>query len=312
MSSRVRIAVRGLAWALPVLLLPASCSDRGNHDCVETPGYCLHSQVCDSETRQCERKCTEHPPRLCPEGTSCDYATGSCRRWCKSDGRTTETTCEDGADDDCDGLTDCADPDCDRFSCGSGCFCGNRTRREVLCNDGKDNNDDGLIDCADPHCVGVLCRASSGPCDVEERCLAGEDTCPANAFAPATTVCRPAAGPCDVEEHCSGSSAECGVDLLATSDQVCRPAAGPCDAPDRCSGSAAACGADQPLADDSSCGTGCVCRAGAANESTCDDLVDNDGDGSADCADVSNCPEGTTCKRSDGSAGTCQANQSCG
>jgi hypothetical protein len=34
-------------------------------------------------------------------------------------GQTKETTCGDGADNDCDGLSDCADPDCLRVQCGA-------------------------------------------------------------------------------------------------------------------------------------------------------------------------------------------------
>ena len=34
-------------------------------------------------------------------------------------GQTNETTCGDGADNDCDGLSDCADPDCLRAQCGA-------------------------------------------------------------------------------------------------------------------------------------------------------------------------------------------------
>src|SRR5688500_10400900 len=31
-----------------------------------------------------------------------------------------EATCGDGKDDDCDGYTDCLDPDCDAKTCGNG------------------------------------------------------------------------------------------------------------------------------------------------------------------------------------------------
>jgi hypothetical protein len=44
----------------------------------------------------------------------------------------TETTCDDGIDNDCDGLTDCADVDC----CNEG-----------ICFTGIDNDGDGIADC---------------------------------------------------------------------------------------------------------------------------------------------------------------------
>jgi hypothetical protein len=50
--------------------------------------------------------------------------------------------CEDGLDNDCDGLIDGADPDC----------CTATEDPEVTCDDGLDNDCDGLIDGADPDC----------------------------------------------------------------------------------------------------------------------------------------------------------------
>jgi hypothetical protein len=53
-----------------------------------------------------------------------------------------EIECADGVDDDYDGLTDCADPDC-------------ATESEAClgCDDGIDNDGNGLADCADPDCA---------------------------------------------------------------------------------------------------------------------------------------------------------------
>jgi hypothetical protein len=52
-------------------------------------------------------------------------------------------TCGDGRDDDCDGLLDCADPDCAGAIAESG----------VSCNDGRDNDCDGSPDCEDADCL---------------------------------------------------------------------------------------------------------------------------------------------------------------
>ena len=53
---------------------------------------------------------------------------------------TVESFCEDGIDDDHNGLTDCADPECFSPACNE------------ICSDGWDNDSDGDVDCADADC----------------------------------------------------------------------------------------------------------------------------------------------------------------
>jgi len=64
--------------------------------------------------------------------------------------------CTNGKDDNCNGLSDCADP---------GCF-GDPAcvkRGQEVCNNGIDDDDDGLVDCADPDCARSLaCRPAMG------------------------------------------------------------------------------------------------------------------------------------------------------
>ncbi len=68
----------------------------------------------------------------------------------------TELTCDDGLDNDVDGLLDCDDPDCAAV-----------TTCVENCTDGVDNDNDGLADCSDPSCNGdVACcplATTSGP-----------------------------------------------------------------------------------------------------------------------------------------------------
>ncbi|MFD0932355.1 hypothetical protein ACFQ0R_07050 [Psychroflexus salinarum] len=67
----------------------------------------------------------------------CDDMSCSSNRFCF------ESNCDDGIDNDEDGFTDCEDLDCEDF-------------QECLierCIDGVDNDGDGLIDCEDPDCV---------------------------------------------------------------------------------------------------------------------------------------------------------------
>ena len=71
----------------------------------------------------------------------------------------TESVCDDGLDDDVDGLTDCLDPEC-----------GGRPECLEICDDGLDNNADGLFDCMDPAC------AAEAHC--EATCAVAELTSP--------------------------------------------------------------------------------------------------------------------------------------
>jgi hypothetical protein len=54
-----------------------------------------------------------------------------------------EAVCNDGFDNDGDGFSDCADPDCDDSD----------QCTELVCDDGVDNDADGVKDCADPDCI---------------------------------------------------------------------------------------------------------------------------------------------------------------
>jgi hypothetical protein len=57
-----------------------------------------------------------------------------------------EVSCNDGQDNDCDGLTDGDDPDCQQ--------CVPDEAQEVSCFDGNDNDCNGSTDCADANCDG--------------------------------------------------------------------------------------------------------------------------------------------------------------
>ena len=55
--------------------------------------------------------------------------------------------CDNGIDDDCNGLTDCYDPACQSLPI---CI----DKKTEICNNGIDDNGNGLIDCKDPECYG--------------------------------------------------------------------------------------------------------------------------------------------------------------
>ncbi|MEM9834494.1 MAG: hypothetical protein AAF944_27960, partial [Bacteroidota bacterium] len=72
-----------------------------------------------------------------------------------------ETNCNNGIDDDGDGLVDCFDNDCIGI--------GTCLNVESNCTDGLDNDGDGLPDCLDSDCKGTSF------CPVETNCNNGID-----------------------------------------------------------------------------------------------------------------------------------------
>ena len=69
-----------------------------------------------------------------------------------------DATCDDGADNDGNGYTDCAD-----FGCQNSCevtVCGSENGEEA-CSDGIDNDGDGRVDCEDANCR--TCTQACGP-----------------------------------------------------------------------------------------------------------------------------------------------------
>lgn len=108
----------------------------------------------------------------CATGFTCDG--GACVMGCTAT-QTTETSCTNGVDDDCDGLADCADSDC----AGRACADDAKACTRDVCQGGV---------CAHPmQDAGVICRASMGGCDVAEACTGASTTCPADVFGTACT-----------------------------------------------------------------------------------------------------------------------------
>ena len=109
-----------------------------------------------------------------------------------------------------------------------------------ICNDGKDNNCNNLTDCADsscssdPVCVTQVC--GNGIVEGTEQCDPPGECCGANCtFKTNSTVCREAAGVCDVAEYCSGSGAACPADAKAPLSTPCDDGSY-CSETDHCDG----------------------------------------------------------------------------
>lgn len=86
--------------------------------------------------------------------------------------------CNNGIDDDEDGLTDCEDPDCKGIGCCG--LTGMAEDSDGLCSDGCDNDQNGYTDCKDYSCsknakVMVCKSAEKVDEDTPERCSDGVD-----------------------------------------------------------------------------------------------------------------------------------------
>jgi hypothetical protein len=215
--------------------------------------------------------------------------------------------CDDGIDNDGDGLADGGDPECPPPIPGE------------VCGDGADNDGDGAADCADSECF------FRPPCPPSEICGDGIDNerdgdadcddgdCKSHPFCLAREDCHDGADndndgladcedrdcggipPCPVIERCADLRDDDGDGLVD------------CDDPD-CLGSPF-CGSFEFCADgQDNNGDGLAdcedpqCAAGPAcvDPEDCDDGVDDDGDGRVDCEDsqcagVGGCPGTERC-----------------
>ncbi len=255
---------------------------------------------------------------------------GTCGGEVKPTAENTAAACTNGLDDDCDGLTDCADPDCSGQKCGAGnlltcsaaaCKCvvagGTAETAEVTCGDGKDNDCDGKIDCADPDCAtGVACGSNG------LKCAAQACACSGNGGAAQATETSCADGfdnDCDglidcLDSNCTGQACGAGNGRTCVSSAcTCSGNGGVAQATETSCGDGKDNDCDgkidcaDPDCGGLSCGTNsktchaavCTCLASgaapAATETVCNDGLDNNCDGKTDCADTTACATGTAC-----------------
>lgn len=202
--------------------------------CVE--GLCRSPST--TVTGTCATNCSETRSLCC--GTSCvDPATdsrncGACGKACGlgavcAGGTCIKETCDNGADDNLDGLIDCQDGIAcpNGTTCRTGACCHGACALEAspaLCSDGLDNDCDGQTDCADTGCLGQPCASGKvclGPGSCASGCFiedqprltgAARENAPCFACLPSasTTAWSPvtrgqASGSCQDQHRCDGS-----------------------------------------------------------------------------------------------------------
>ena len=143
------------------------------------------------------------------DGASCDAMGRVCRSLtctCPG-GQTRETACGDGADNDCDGLRDCADPDCLRAQCGAST---NQRCCGTTCVD-TETDPKNCQGCGTACAPGQMCRRISDSFGVRGTCTcANDDTqCARDTF----TVCR--------TNNPDGLNNLCACDVLGPSSPAC-------------------------------------------------------------------------------------------
>ena len=236
----------------------------------------------------------------CGDGT-CNGAEDTCS--CPGDcgePPTSETSCSDGIDNDCDGDIDCNDADCtgtvdcpcdydgtcefgeDCDNCPSDCISGSGG---AVCGNGICESGDGE-DCSScpSDCNGVTtgkpsgrfcCGSSSLGC-ADDRCTSGGYSC--TTIAAGSSFCC-GDGICEGDEDALNCSVDCSGGSYC-GDGTCDPGEDICSCSDDCG--------LPPLSE--------------VPNSTCSDGIDNDCDGVFDCNDT-NCETDPTCNVTCGAAG---------
>jgi hypothetical protein len=245
--------------------------------------------------------CTSTGNLVCQGGGQIDTCTPGAP---SAEGPFGDPSCSDQSDNDCDGLTDAADPSC--------------AAPQETCDNGVDDNGNGLIDCADPQCDGYAIQTTE--CGVGACASTGSLACQTPGQADTCTPGTPVAeGPfgdatcsdgidndCDgvtdeIDPDCSAPQETCdnGVDdngngLIDCADPQCEGFTdGACD-----TGSSGICAAGTNVCQNGS--QVCVQNQPAGTEgplgsATCTDGLDNDCNGLADASDPNCTPLAEIC-----------------
>jgi hypothetical protein len=203
-----------------------SCQASENCSTCSSDCTCLTGQICNAGI--CQSTCGDGTCTLAEKcsclvdcsGQSCGTGNGRiCSAGsCICPGGAVEMAsihCADGLDNDCDGLTDCADADCaPAASCS--------TAPETQCDDGADNDSDGPTDCADGDCVGRMCRRSATPGDLGMCSSFGGNCCTTYESMTFNNQCGNGQDDdCDGQSDCNDSNCLGSVACCHTAGQSC-------------------------------------------------------------------------------------------
>lgn len=248
----------------------AACDDGDpctrNETC--SAGACVGGvpETCESSANVCHVV----PGTCSPEAGGCvfDVRTGEAcpEGLCRTDGvcvdETMEVDCGNGVDDDNNGLTDCADPDCQDIACDDGDLCTvNDTCQQGTCAPGAPKTCEQSAN---------TCRAQSGTCRQQDgQCsfapLAPGTPCAGGGECTAAAVC----GPSETGALCANDTDDDGDGAIDCDDSSCLAAAcndqNVCTTDEVCTATAA-CGNGVPMA----CNQPPLCHAVPASGSTCD------------------------------------------
>ncbi len=317
----------GFVCAAPAGGVGACCRRTGGEICDQLDNDCnglvddnLEAETCNGRDDDCDGLVDEDfPPmsdsRNCGRcGNACGAGLGCVSGACVVRG---ETSCTDGADNDMNGFTDCADSSCNVQSCGNGCLCLSLRKAEQACGDGMDNDGDPQTDCADSDCAGRECGDGGCTCvssakketscsDMRDNDGDGQADC--NDSDCAGQLCSMTG-----TFRCNGTSCNCngGAPSNETGGGACRDGTdNDCDGLTDCA--EATCNMVSCSPDG---GSACQCLMGRKAETLCGDRQDNDGDALTDCADDQDCPMGTACtflhQSGQVRSGTCNAQKLC-
>lgn len=262
----------------------------------------------------CQEDCSCGPtPYPCSESGNYDSDLVECN--CDCGGfdvaeSATNGNCDDGLDNDCDGLGDCEDSGC---LCDPVCQvctpgetdtvpCSHCNAANEWCTGGSQTvTCDSCGQWGTPSaCTGGTCACTVGECGMTECCECSGGACCSDGchFDAAGTECRASAGSCDVAETCTGSSATCPANGFVSAGTECRASAGICDVAETCTGSSATCPTNNFLSSST------VCRASAG---VCD-LTEYCTGSSATCPSNVFRPSSYECRAS---TGTCDVAEHC-
>ena len=247
------------------------CDNQLGEDCVcSLDPFCCDvdwDALCvDAYENQCGGSCDEPITEICDDGIDndndglVDCSDVDCFGDPACVGPAFEFNCSNGLDDDLDGLVDCADFDC---TFDPACL----TPDPEDCDNGVDDDNDGAVDCEDSDCAfDPVCDSGDGECCLPNGSPGCEDEVGEDCVCAADPFC------CNVEwDGLCAQAYEDSCGGVCTGVEVCdngldddADGLADCDDPD-CAG-------------DPSC-------VGPGFEFLCDDGIDNDNDGLIDCDD---------------------------